>query len=167
LIIRTVLAAVVLAGLGAFASACTEDGSALSLQEYFERVSELDNEQREASNDIEDELDGLGEDATVDQVADLFDEQIDVVRDFREGLDDLDPPDQAADAHDEAVESLGAALEQFESFIEDFRGADSIEDAFARLEAVEFDELERSNDACRDLEEIAADNDIEVDFDCE
>jgi hypothetical protein len=161
-------AAIALVGFGAFASGCDDDGGGnLTLEEYFERVDELDNEQQSKSDELERELDDLGDDASPDDAADSFEKQIELLEQFRSDLDDINPPAEVEDAHERVVTSLAAASDQFDGVIEEFRNADSIEDAFASLDDADFSEIEKANEACRELEQIAADNNIEVDFDCD
>jgi hypothetical protein len=158
--------AVALSGLFA---ACDDDGGSgeLTLEEYFERVGELDDEQSQASDDLDAELNGLGEDADPDDLADSFAEQIDLLEDFAGDLDDIEPPAEVEDAHERVVAGLRAAGEEFEALVDRFRDADSIEEAFNSFDDSDFTELERATEACRELESIAADNNITVDFDCE
>lgn len=164
--IRVLVAALALIGGGTLVAACNDDGGSLSLEEYFERVDELDQAQQDRSTELEDELDALGEDASVDQVADSFQDQIGVLRDFVDDMDDLEPPDEVRETHDEAVRALNAAADQFASALEDFRDAASIEAAFAAFESADLSESEKADDACRELQAIANDNDVGVDLDC-
>ena len=118
--VRLLLSAFALAGSIAFATGCNEDGS-LSLEEYFERVEELSQEEDERSTEIEQELDDLGQDATPDDIAESFQEQLDNFDEFIDDLGDVDPPSEVEDAHDEAVEALGAAREDVEGIIDELR----------------------------------------------
>jgi hypothetical protein len=165
-IFRTVLAATALMGFGAFASACNDDGS-LSLDEYFQQVEEIDKTNTERQGELEGQFDELGPDSSVDDAADLFEQQVDLLRDFHGDLDDIEPPDEAEDAHNRAVEALGEGLETFDSFIEQFREADSIEEAFGQFEDSDFAAFDRADEACRDLVQVATDNGVDVTLDCE
>lgn len=167
--IRVLAAAITLVGFGLVGGACGGDGGgdALTLEEYFERVDELENKQLADSQAIDDELDLLDEDLTVDEVADSFQEQIDVLRELRDGLDDLNPPDEAQDAHDEVVDSLEASADEFEDLLDEFRDEDSVEDAFAAVGEADTPESDRATEACIDLQQVAADNGIDVELDCE
>lgn len=166
--IRLLLAATALVGFGAFASGCNDDGGGtLTLEEYFEKVAKLDDEQTRKSDEIDAEIQDLGEDPSPDQVADSFQEQIDLLDGFRADLDDINPPSEVEDAHNEVVRALDAAGEQFGELVTEFREAESVEAAFGAFDDSDFSELEKAMVACRELEQIAADNNIEVDFDCD
>jgi vacuolar-type H+-ATPase subunit I/STV1 len=165
--IRTLLAAIALVGFGALGVGCNDDGDEMTLEEYFQRIDELDQRLQDRSQELEDELDALGEDASLEDAADSFEEQVNALQEFIDDMEDLDPPGEAREAHDEAAEALNAAVEQFDGLIEDFRSADSLEDAFALTENADFSAIERANEACRELERIAADNNIDVDLDCD
>jgi len=167
LIKRTLLVTVALLGLGAFTWGCNDDGGGtLTLEEYFEKIDGLDQAQVEQSDAIEAELDALGEDATPDQVADSFQEQVDLLGDFVADLDDIDPPAEVEETHNEAVRALDAAQEEFGELITAFREAETVEEGFAAFDEGDFTEIEKADAACLDLEQIAADNNIEVDLDC-
>lgn len=168
MIVRMVMVTIALVGLGAFAPGCNDDGSGtLTLEEYFEKVDELDDNQTRQSDEIERELDAMGEDASPDEVADSFQKQVDLLDDFRADLDDIKPPAEVEEAHNEVVRALGGATEQFDELVAEFREAESVEAAFAAFEDSDFSEIEKANEACRELEGIAAENSIEVDFDCD
>lgn len=166
--VRAVLAVIAVVAFGPVASGCGDDGGGdkLTLEEYFEKIDELDNEQQTASDRLNSEVEELGEDASPDDVADSFQKQVDLLEDFTDDLDDIDPPDEVQDAHDEVVSALRDAPAEFESLIDEFREADSIEEAFGAFEDSDFSAIEKADEGCRDLEAIAADNNIDVDLDC-
>jgi hypothetical protein len=163
--IRRVLVAVALAAFGAMAWSCNDDGSGgLTLEEYFERIDELDNEQKAKSDELEQEAQDSD---NVDEFADGLEEQVQLLREFGEDLGDIDPPSVVEETHDEVVRALAAATDQFDRLIEGFREADTIEEAFASIEDTDTTEIDKAEAACVELEQIAADNDINVDLDCE
>jgi hypothetical protein len=163
--IRTVLAAIALVGFGVLSSACSGD-DALTLEEYFQEVGELDDEQAERSAEVEQNLEELGDDASVDEFADLFDDQVASLSKFGADLDNIDPPEEVEDEHEEAVRAINAATEQFDAAIDDFRDADTVDEGFATIDEADTSEIDNATAACRDLEQIALDNNIEADFDC-
>ena len=165
------LAAVTLVGFGVFAQGCGDDdgggGSTLTLEQYFEQVDELDDERMVKSDELNREIIDLGTDASADDAADSFQGQVDLFEDLRSQLDAISPPAEVDDAHKNFIRVLGVSKGQFEEVIEEFRNADSVEAAFEALEDSEFTPVEDISAACRELEQIAADNDIEVDLDCD
>ena len=64
------------------------------------------------------------------------------------------------------VTSLDAAVDQFDELIAAFREAETVEDAFEQFDDSYFTTIEEADQGCRELEQIAADNGIEADFDC-
>lgn len=174
---RVLMVTIALVGLGAFAAACNDDGSdTLTLEEYFAKVDELDDNQGRHSDEIGRELDALGEDASPDAVADSLQKQADFLEDFRADLDDINPPAGGADArerrleelHHELVRALGGATEQFDELIAEFREAESVDAAFEAFDASFDDASEIGNVhvSCQKLDDIAKEYNIAVDFDC-
>lgn len=164
--IRKLIVVIALVGFGAFAWSCNEEGS-LSLEEYFEKVDELDDQQQSRSQELEDALDELGDEATVGEIADSFDQQVEVVNDFREDMDGIEPPEEAEELHQNVLDTLEAAAEQLSDLLDQFREADSVEEGFALFEEANLDAVESADAACRELEQLATDNNIEVDFNCD
>ena len=155
----------VLAGFGVAAGACTsEDGSALTLEEYFQQLDELDNR----SNDQFSELDSqLGAEPDIDAFKEIFPQYVDVFDDFLADLDDIEPPDEAKDAHDEAIEAGQAFREELAGLVEDAGDAATVDEVFAGFESEAFGAADqRFTDACFALQGIAAENSITVDLDC-
>jgi hypothetical protein len=155
----------VLAGFGVAAGACTSsDGSALTLEEFFQQVDELDNR----SNDQFGELDSqLGVDPDIDAFIEIFPQYVDVFDDLLAGLEDLEPPAEAKDAHDEAVEAGQAFREEFAGLVENAGDAATVDEVFAAADEA-FDAADqRFTDACLALQGIADENSITVALDCE
>lgn len=164
---RILMVTIALVGL-VFAPGCNDDdGDSLTLEEYFQKVEEIDRSQIERSDALETRFDELGEDASVDEAADLFDEQVDLLRDFHGDLEDVEAPEEVADAHGRAVEALGDAVDTFDDLANRFRDADTLEEAFGQFDDSAFADFERADEACSDLVQVAADNNIEVELDCE
>jgi hypothetical protein len=152
--------------LGFSAAACNSDGEALSLEEYFERVDELDQERTDASDELDEGAAEIGDD-DVDAIIDYFRSYVDVFEDFTDGMDDLDAPDEAADAHDEAVSNLRDGIDSLRDTLGEMEDVDSADDLFAIIEDADSSGLDAANAACVELIEIASDNGIEVDLNCE
>lgn len=150
------------------AGACDDDGDGVvSLDEYFRQIDELDNELATSSDALEGQFDAL-DTASVDEARDLFDQQIDLLDGFLDDLDAIDPPEEAANAHDEALSAGRELATALRSAIDRAADAASIEEFFSLFDDPELDAADtRLTEACLDLEQIAADNAITVDLDCE
>lgn len=159
------IAGIALAG-ATFAIACGDDGGELTLQEYFDKLQEIDDENQTRSEEIDQELEALGEE-DFDKARDLLKEQADEFDRFVNEIEGLEPPAEAADAHDEAVEALRALVAEFKKANDAIEDADSFEDADAAFSEVDFSQFDRASEACRQLEAIAADNDITTDLNCD
>jgi hypothetical protein len=160
-----IVAAGALVAFGAVAGACTSSGGALTLEEYFQELDDLDNQTTENFDAIDTEL---GDDPSLEQVQDAFPRYLDIFNDFIGDLEDLNPPDEVQDAHDEAVEAGQAFREELSTFVDQAADAETLEELFASAENEAFDTADqRFTDACLALEGIAGDNSITVDLDCE
>jgi hypothetical protein len=156
-------------GIGVLALAglaCTDsEGNQLTLEEYFDELQKLDDDTSERTDalfeDVEDPED-------IDQFKEAYQELPGIIDDFVSGLEDLNPPDEAQDTHDEAVEAARGFQDEFDNFLDEIQDAESFEDLQDIGESDAFTEAdERFTQACLDLEEVAADNDIDADLDCE
>jgi hypothetical protein len=155
--------------LGVVAAACGGDGGgdSLTLEEYFQRLDELDNKLTEQTDALEPRLESLSEAEALEQLPEILTQQGALFEDFSDGLADLDPPAEAEDLHIEAVDALGDLVDANRDARDQAEGVDS----FADLEEVFGEDLTaaeaRITQVCLDAEQLAADNDITVDLDCE
>ena len=161
--------AVLLLAFGAIAAACGGGGEPLTLEEYFQRLDEIfegADERFEALGDQCEEL-AESEEAEIEAARCFFDSSVQVLNHVQDETDDLDPPAEAAVAHEELV-TAGADLEQLgEEFSERFADIESMAELEELAEAPELESAgERFERTCFDLEEIARENDIEVDLRC-
>jgi hypothetical protein len=162
------VAAVAVIGVAA-APGCNGNGEALTIEEYFEQLEDLESEADERSNEIEDDFNSAFEDAedlddVRDDFQDFIDQQEEVFQDFFDGVQDLNPPEEVEEAHDEIVEAFEGLLDEIDGLRDAIDDADSFED----LDTPDFDQAdERLTEACTELQELAADNDIDVDLNCE
>ncbi len=167
-LVRFLVVAGLALAVAGLAMGCSDDGGGeLSIEDYFEKLEALDDEQQAASDELDKELDDLGDDVSTDAFADTFEKQVKLLETFADDVDDLDPPAEVKDAHDRVVSGLRGARDQFDTIIETIRDADSVDEAFNSLDDAAFSEIEKATEACRELETIAADHNIEVDFDCD
>ena len=142
-------------------------GDPLTLEEFFEELVALDDKSEEDSTELESEFDALGDEPSVDEAADLFDQQIDVIQDLIDGIDGLDAPDEAQAVQEAAVDAGRDAVDAFRSAVDDGRDAETIEDLFLVFDSEELNTaFEAFDAACLDAEALAAENDITVDLNC-
>jgi hypothetical protein len=148
-------------------SACSSSsgGRSLTLEEYFQRLEELDAEADSQSSTAEARA---GDFDDVDVVIDAFAEFITVIDIFMRGLEDLTPPPEAQAAHDAALETGSAFQEAFQTLVNEGQGVETLDELGAILNSEAFDAADQAfTDACLDLEQIATDNDITADLNCE
>ena len=167
-------AAALLVGLATFGAACKNGGGGLSLEEYFQ---ELDSIQEQTDATFATQEASAGEpaaDASGEELTAFFRDNItgsaDILRGAAADVDGIDPPDEVADAHSDLV----ATTNELVAVLDDM--ADSIPDTItlADLEQGTFFDNEELNAAdeqflaaCSALEQIASDNNITVDLNCE
>jgi hypothetical protein len=149
------------------AAGCNDEGESATIEEYFQELDGVDDQFESDTNDIDNRGQQL-EDEDVDGATDLFEELIDVIEAFVDKLRDLDPPEEAEEAHDQAVENFEEAADEFRERLDAARDANSVEGFLESVFGTEqSDAIDAATEACLDLERIAADNDIDVDLDCE
>lgn len=162
------LATLLLLALGTTAVACGDGG--LSLDEYFQRVDELDEATDAQLEELQDAFPGAYEQPA--PTRDFFNAALPIFTHFVDALDEIDPPSEVEDAHNEAVASGRAFTEALEDFADRLAGVETsseLEDLFSELdEDPEFTAAEERFDAaCFALQDIADANDIEIELDCE
>ena len=165
--IRMAAAGIAAVALVMGAAACGDDGSkTLTLEEYFQKVEQLDAEQQEATDKLDPAFEQLAPD-DVEGARDLFDQQLEVLDNFVDEMDKLNPPEEVRETHDEALALFREFRAAFDDALDQAEDAETIEDMFAGFDEADFAKIEEANQKCRDLEQIAADNGIEVDLDCD
>jgi hypothetical protein len=151
--------------------ACTGDGGAMSLDEYLTELDNIGADAEQRTNSIEDP--DIGEDASLDEqkdaLTDYFGAFRDITADVSDDLDALDPPDEAADEHDRFVASYEDLLDAIDEYEQSLEDAESLEDLSAAANATGVgDEASADlDDACNDLQQLADDNSIDVDLECD
>jgi hypothetical protein len=159
----TALSIALVAAIGGWA--CNDDGESLTLEEYFQRVDEIDNDSTER---IDANFEQVSED-DVQSIRDAFKGFAPILDDVAGDFDDLDPPDAAKDRHDAMASSLNALSDKVNELADgvDDIDASTPDEFFAALEEQGFSEVEDAfTTACLDLQEFAADNSITVELDC-
>jgi hypothetical protein len=103
-----------------------------------------------------------------DAIADIYDELVRVYEEFVADFADLEPPDEAQDAHDRAIDALNDAVEEFDAFTGRLRETDpeELERVFVENITALAAASDRSDQACVEIEELAAEHDVEIDLDC-
>ena len=178
------IAALVLA-FGAVAAACGSGGSSagggepLTLEEYFLELEAIVNQAEERYLEVIEEsreLSSADVEQRIDEFLDVPSGNLSQSQEILESFDELNAPEQARDAHKAFVEAGGDILTAYESFFDRLEELEStaeptellvdlLQELFERESFV--DAGERLQQACFDLEEIASENDIEVDLSCE
>jgi hypothetical protein len=160
------------AALSLIMLACDDDGGGgdggsdtASLEEYFAAVQGADDTFAAGTNDLDTQFQGLA-DEQVSEAADLLEQQVDVLEMFADDLDAIDAPDEVAEVHDAAVESLRTYADDFGSALDTFSEAATITEGFETFADVDTSSLEAAQGNCIELEEIAANNDIDVSLSC-
>ena len=165
---------VILLAVVAVAGAC-KGGGALSLEEYFKRLDEIDNRSAERSDALQDQL-NLISDATaqdqdrIDAAQSAFPEFVSILDEFLTDLDKLEPPKEARENHQEAVDAAKAVFTFFDDISADVAGAESLAELDQALSVLNSSEASAANqgltDACLTLQRQADDNNIDVNLEC-
>jgi len=159
-----------LLAFGAVTGACKNGGGggALTLEEYFQQLDELDDEFETRSNEIDSTIESLSDEEFLEQAPELLGEQADLVEEFLDGLEDLDAPEEAAALQDEALSAGREVVELFRGLVEDIDAAETVDDVFAVFDQEDFNAaIDRFDQVCLDAEQLAADNGITIDLNCE
>ena len=154
-----------LIGLVLLIGACGGDNDngadELSLNEYFSRLQAL-------SDEVRSRADGLAEPVSFDDdVAGVFNQSLDIFRDFLNDVRELNPPSEAQSAHEALVSALDHFIDANEDLVGQLEDASTEAESQAIFENVPA-EVEGTpiGSACADLQQIATDNNISVNLDC-
>ena len=148
-------------------------GERLGLEEYFQRVEEVGTKAQSAFE--QETVEPLAESASEEDAATFARETImrsvTVLGEARDSLDELNPPSEVEEPHDRFVGALGKEVEAIQDV------ADRLPDALSvfELQALEsqFDTPElneayaQEDEACKELQAVADENEIDVDLQCE
>lgn len=160
-------------GLSLLALACA-GGQAMSLEEYMKRLEAISTEASERAEVLTEQL-GEGETkASTEQ--EVFDANLDFWDGFlpllsgrADDLSELNPPSQAQEFHNdfvEAISDMAAANSQLVDELEDAGTLAELEELRERFDDDTAEVLDRADDACRELQNLADENDIGVDLGC-
>jgi hypothetical protein len=167
------LAAALLLALGAIATACG-DGDKAALEEYFQQLQALaddaaDRQAESVDPQIATILDASATDE--DRIAagrDAATSGTAILKDGISKAETLEPPEEAVEAHNEFIDASEEYVDFFEAADGRLAEAESALAVIAEFVSPEFSAAsKRFEDSCSVLEEIAQDNDIELDLQCE
>lgn len=172
--IALLLSTGLLIAFGAIAVACGDDGGGggLTLEEYFQRAVELDQEHEAVAEPqraiLDQSLQGLADEAALpagarEALKELHAEEIN----FAEALSGLQPAAEAEDAHREAIDALQAEAVVFGEIVDQLNETTTLaqlNELFESEEAVQAEE--RRTSACLALQQLASDNNAEAALTC-
>ena len=151
-------------------------GGALSLEEYFKRLDEIDNRSAERSDALQDQLNLISDETAQDQeridaAQSAFPEFVSILDEFFADMDKLEPPKEVQADHEEALDAGSEASTFFDDAAADVAAAESLSEldlALSVLNSPEFTAADqRFSDACVSLQKKADDNNIDVNLECE
>ena len=159
------LIATLLLTVGALAAACGGEES-LTLEEYFQQLEALTATAEDRFVEIEEasgaELDAAtSEEERFAAIENLFTNTQPIFTTFADGLNDLKPPAVVEELHNEFVDVYDEVVVYFEETLNRFGDLDSIADREGLFVG------ERLDEACTTLQDIADENEIDVDLDCD
>ncbi len=162
-----------LLALGVAAAACGGGGGgALTIEEYFQQLQALNDATDEHSEELEEAFDADflaagSEEGVLQAFENFFTGSLPIFEDFIEGMEDLNPPAAVEDAHNQSVEGSVELLAVVQNVLAGLDDVDSTTDLEALFEEEGFFTAgERLDAVCFDLQEIADENEIDVDLDC-
>ena len=157
-----------------FIAACGKGGG-LSLEEYFKRLDEIDQQSSERSDALGDQLNLISDESAqpqerIDAAQSAIPEFVTITRDFLAALDELEPPAEVQKDHKEALDAGEDAAVFFDDLVTGVEGVESIaelDQALSPLDGPEFTSVDkRFTDSCLALETTADENQINVDLNC-
>jgi hypothetical protein len=150
-------------------------GDELSLEEYFQRTDTVFARSDQEIDALNAELEeALGPETTVEEgiaaIESFLTDSLRVLSDAADDLEALNAPEEVKEQHEVFVGAVRDASGQSEAFLEGLRGVDT--EAELEQLVTEFDEettrtQQEADAACLELQQIADDNGISVDLNCE
>ena len=162
--------AILAAAALSMAVACGGGSGAMSLEEYFEELQQLDDEFSQTQDELDEEYtDKLDVDEFSDEVGDDFQAYFASTRgaagDFVGELEGLEPPEEAEEAHNAAVEQFNDCLTDTENTADDIGDAESFEEISEILNE-STGSCEDTTESCNELQSVADENDVDVNLSC-
>lgn len=158
-----------LLAVGAIAVSCG-DSNELTLEEYLRRIEALSDQADERFEPLVEALNQEfdAEPDRLEATREFFRADIPIVRDFLEGVDDLEPPAEVEGPHEETVAAGAEFLEILEDFTDRITGVESTSELEELLDDPELEAASgRFEEPCFALQDIADANGIDVDLKCE
>lgn len=166
---------VTLLAVSTTASGCGGDAT-LTSEEYFQRLEALIDDGGERTDALvdqwyEDLASATSEEEKIGVTRAFYEGLVSLSRDYRDGLNDIDPPEELEGPHSELVDVNEDLLEGWEEIGDQLVPVESEAELSAQLdELYASDELvaarERADEACLQLQRIADDMGIDVDLQC-
>jgi hypothetical protein len=154
------------------AVACGGDGGGQTLEEYLGQYEAADNRAEEATDALEAQYAAvlsqtqLTDDNRPDVRA-YFEQLGEIGQTYVDEISDLDPPDDAKDVHEASIQSYQQVLDLYQDARANIGQATSIGQLSALFSTDEIDQaLDQANADCRALQQLADDNNVDVDFEC-
>ncbi len=154
-----------------------DDGDALSIEDYLTEMERLDNDAEAQQTALRQQFEAatVG-DSGSGALTDVYKEALEAYyvglaeagKDFINAVEDLQPPDDAQEVHDEYIAAYDELLAQLNVIIDEIPTLTSRGDRDALLSSPDLEAaFARGNAACADLQQLAADNNVDVDFGCQ
>ena len=154
-----------------------DDGDALSVEAYLVEMERLDAEAEAQQAALRQQFeaatvgDGGSGALTAGYVGALEAYYVGLVeagKDFVNAVEDLQPPDDAQDLHDEYIAAYDELLTQLNAVIDQIPSLVTSGERDALLANPDLEAaFARGNAACADLQQLATDNNVDVDFGCQ
>ena len=144
-----------------------------SLESYLQQYEALDNRAEVATDELDaDYVDVLSQDQLTDDnrpdVQQYFEELGEIGQTYVDDLSDLDPPAEAESLHDDSIESYQQVLDLIEEASAGIGQATSIVELQALFNTPDINAaLDDANADCVALQQLAVDNNVAVDFECQ
>jgi hypothetical protein len=144
-----------------------------SLEAYLQQYEALDNRAEVATDELDaDYADVLSQEQLTDDnrpdVQQYFEELGEIGQTYVDDLSDLDPPAEAESLHDDSIESYQQVLDLIEEASAGIGQATSIVELQALFNTPDINAaLDDANADCVALQQLAVDNNVAVDFECQ
>ncbi len=143
-----------------------------TLEDYFRRLDELNDEFGRRSVDLEAQIDkdiaAITTDAeAIDLMGPFLTDTANVLEDFIDALDELNPPPEVEETHDAVVTAGRRTVDAFRGLLGDVAAADSAAGIETLLSDPGLqDEIAAFNQTCSQIQAVADESGIAVDLNC-
>ena len=164
------LVATLFLAFGAFTAGCGGDSKALTLEEYFQQLSEAKHELGAGLRDATPQNAGttLSEEQQLQALADSFTEGIPLVEHFLAEIEMLRPPEAVIVEHNQLVEETSLFLAVMNRVSEKIGALETVDELEPLFERERYSQAAfRFRDACTQLQLVADKNEIDINLVCE